>query len=376
MSYQDVMNTILPKQGNHSAHITGHYGEHRANGPHGGSDFNYQGGQQGANLEHPTVHTPVAGVVTFAGGQYGTIKIRDADGNSHEILHTQSQSVVIGQRLEAGDAIGTMGGRGPNGATQYAQHVHYQMKDAQGHPVNPETYWAQHTHDAPAHSTPSIAHPHLSHASSDGILHRGDQGQAVRNMQRELAQLGYRGLDGEHLKDDGKFGPSTVLAVETFQHDQGLKVDGIAGPETLKALEQVQGRAQPSKAPQLNDAAHPDHAMYRQALAGVHALDIQHGRTPDVRSEQLAAALTVSARQAGLHRIDSVALDADAKHVFAAQGPLDSPLKRVASVPTMAALETPVSHSSQQWEQVTQQTSIEHGQRRQQAQQQPHIHAM
>lgn len=32
MPYQDVMNVILPKQGNHSAHITGHYGEHRAKG--------------------------------------------------------------------------------------------------------------------------------------------------------------------------------------------------------------------------------------------------------------------------------------------------------------------------------------------------------
>lgn len=60
MSYEDAMNTILPSQGSRSAHITGHYGESRGNhGPHDGSDFNYQGGQAGINLTHPTIHSPV-----------------------------------------------------------------------------------------------------------------------------------------------------------------------------------------------------------------------------------------------------------------------------------------------------------------------------
>lgn len=141
MTYRDVINIILPPQNNGSAHITGHYGEQRSSGPHGGSDFNYEGGQSGVNLEHPTLHSPVDGDVTFVGGQYGTIKIRDADGNSHEILHTQTQTVTVGQQLSQGDAIGTMGGRGPNGDAQYAQHAHYQMKDRDGQPINPEAYW-------------------------------------------------------------------------------------------------------------------------------------------------------------------------------------------------------------------------------------------
>lgn len=143
MSYKDVIDIILPPQGGNTAHITGHYGEQRDKGPHGGSDFNYVGGQSGINLQHPTVHSPVDGTVVFVGGQYGTIKIRDEFGNTHELLHTDEQLVERDQVVNAGTAIGTMGGRGPGGATAYAQHVHYQLKDANGRLRNPEEYWDQ-----------------------------------------------------------------------------------------------------------------------------------------------------------------------------------------------------------------------------------------
>jgi len=71
MPFQDVMNTILPPQDDQSPHITGngHYGAHRQGQPdHGGTDFNYEGGQQGINMNHPAIHSPVSGEVTFVGG--------------------------------------------------------------------------------------------------------------------------------------------------------------------------------------------------------------------------------------------------------------------------------------------------------------------
>src|SRR5262245_3274847 len=114
MSFNEVMQRILPRQSGTSPHITGNHGEMRDNGPHGGTDFNYRGGQNGINLAHPTVHAPVNGEVTFSGGQFGTIKIRDDQGNSHEILRTDSQTVEVGQQVAAGDPIGTMGGTGPS----------------------------------------------------------------------------------------------------------------------------------------------------------------------------------------------------------------------------------------------------------------------
>ncbi|MCD8455313.1 calcium-binding protein [Xylella taiwanensis] len=136
------MNRMLPPQDGTPPHVTGNYRETRpGKPPHGGIDFNYQGGQTGINLTHPTIYSPISGTVTFVGGQFATIKIRDADGNSHEILHTHSQAVTVGQQINAGDPIGTMGGRGPNGINEFAQHVHYQMKDPQGRRINPQDWW-------------------------------------------------------------------------------------------------------------------------------------------------------------------------------------------------------------------------------------------
>ncbi|WP_233341837.1 M23 family metallopeptidase, partial [Xylella fastidiosa] len=136
------MNRVLPPQDGTTPHITGNYREIRPDKPpHGGIDFNYQGGQTGINLTHPTIHSPISGTVTFVGGRYSTIKIRDADGNSHEILHTESQQVTVGQQVNAGDPIGTMGGRGPKGINEFAQHVHYQIKDPKERVINPRDWW-------------------------------------------------------------------------------------------------------------------------------------------------------------------------------------------------------------------------------------------
>ena len=142
MPFKDVMNIMLPQQDGKLPHVTGNYGDIRANGKiHFAIDSNYQGGQTGINMNNPTIHAPINGTVTFVGGQYGTIKIRDANGNSHEILHTNSQNVAKGQSVNAGDPIGSMGGTGPKGANEYQQHVHYQMKGPKGNPIDPKDWW-------------------------------------------------------------------------------------------------------------------------------------------------------------------------------------------------------------------------------------------
>lgn len=141
MPFEDAMRIMLPPQNGIEPHVTGHFGESRTSGPHGGTDFNYEGGQTGLNMQSPTVHSPIGGEVVFSGGQYGSVKIRDADGNTHEILHMNGRVVEVGDRIEAGDPVGTMGGQGPNGASHYARHVHYQMKDSAGGLINPQAWW-------------------------------------------------------------------------------------------------------------------------------------------------------------------------------------------------------------------------------------------
>ncbi|MEW9804425.1 N-acetylmuramidase domain-containing protein [Mesorhizobium marinum] len=61
-------------------------------------------------------------------------------------------------------------------------------------------------------------------------LHIGARGAAVRDLQRQLAALGYP------VAPDGIFGPDTETALRAFQRDHGLIADGMAGPRTCRAI--------------------------------------------------------------------------------------------------------------------------------------------
>ncbi len=301
--FQQTMERMLPGQGGHAPHITGNFGEHRGSrGAHGGTDFNYEGGQAGRNLRHPTVHAPIAGTVTFSGGQYGTVKIRDAQGNSHEILHLDSRSVREGQVVRAGDPIGTMGGRGPEGAGQYAQHVHYQLRDPQGHLISPQTFWDRH---APTQTTST---PTSTAAADAQVLQHGDHGAQVRALQQQLNALGLHDEHGRRLAEDGKFGGHTQAAVERLQRAHGIAVDGEVGPETRRAMARhAQSASTPGvtapvptthadASPGLDQASHPDHGLYTAIRA----------RLPAPYANELAAHITAQAKQHGIDTPEKV----------------------------------------------------------------------
>ncbi|WP_448143789.1 peptidoglycan-binding protein [Stenotrophomonas bentonitica] len=288
-SYEHTMQVMLPPQNGVKPHITGHFGEHRGEKSHGGSDFNYVGGQTGRNLQHPTIHAPIAGTVTSVGGKYGTVMIQDAQGNSHQILHMQDTKVKVGQHVEPGDAIGTMGGRGPQGANQYAQHVHYQMKDPAGKLINPETYWNKGIQqEAGKHGH---AHDH-DHAPA-GTLRKGDRSDDVTKLQEELNRLGVRDANGNRLSEDGKFGDNTREAVQAFQKQQGLKDDGIVGRETFGKLAATQAQGAETRTatgPQLGEKGHADTPLHNAI----------RGQLPAAISNEAAANVTLQAKQAGI----------------------------------------------------------------------------
>lgn len=288
-SYEHTMQVMLPPQNGVKPHITGHFGEHRGEKSHGGSDFNYVGGQTGRNLQHPTIHAPIAGTVTSVGGKYGTVMIQDAQGNSHQILHMEDTKVKVGQHVEPGDPIGTMGGRGPQGANQYAQHVHYQMKDPAGKLINPETYWNKGLQqEAGKHGH---AHDH-DHAPA-GTLRKGDRSDEVTKLQEELNRLGVRDASGNRLSEDGKFGDNTREAVQAFQKQQGLKDDGIVGRETFGKLaaSQAQGaETRTATGPQLGEKGHADTPLHNAI----------RGQLPAAISNEAAANVTLQAKQAGI----------------------------------------------------------------------------
>jgi peptidase M23-like protein len=146
MSWDDIMRRVLPPTGGFAPHVTSRYSDtnrppHSTN-PHRAVDLNHDvgpNGQRGINLTHPVVRSPASGIVTKAGGdKFGTIAIRDRNGFSHEILHTQARHAAVGDPVAAGALIGTMGKTGAD-----AHHVHYQLKDPSGKAIDPSAFWDQ-----------------------------------------------------------------------------------------------------------------------------------------------------------------------------------------------------------------------------------------
>src|SRR5581483_2584635 len=60
----------------------------------------------------------------------------------------------------------------------------------------------------------------------------GHEGEAVRDLQQRLADLGFETAAAEA----GVYGDSTVAAVRAFQTARGLRVDGICGRQTWSGL--------------------------------------------------------------------------------------------------------------------------------------------
>jgi hypothetical protein len=68
--------------------------------------------------------------------------------------------------------------------------------------------------------------------ASATVLQHGMKGEAVRNLQNDLALLGYTFALGV----DGRFGNETRDIVKAFHAAHQMTYDGVAGPETMRAI--------------------------------------------------------------------------------------------------------------------------------------------
>lgn len=135
-------------------------------------------------------------------------------------------------------------------------------------------------------------------------------------------------------------------------------IDEMRGPlpagEPARREEKERGQSAPP-APSgplkpLNGPGHVGYPLFMGALQGVHEQDQRAGRTPDACSERLAGALACRMHELGGKRIDHVVLSNDASTAFAIQGALSDPAHLRASVPTVAAMNTPLEQSGRQIE--------------------------
>ena len=131
-------------------------------------------------------------------------------------------------------------------------------------------------------------------------LELGDDGEAVADVQRRLAELDFPpGVDPE-----GVFREGTRAAVEAFQYRRGLRVDGVCGRQTWSALVEAGRRLGDRflyrRSPMLRG---DDVAELQQRLS---ALGFDTGRVDGIFGDLTSAALGEFQRNAGLP-VDGIA---------------------------------------------------------------------
>ncbi len=111
--------------------VTGIFGERRGSGVHHGVDFKAPSGVQVRTVFGGTVNR-VDWNMEYNGR---CVEIRTPGGSCEVFLHLDqlSSGVSPGRTLEQGSQVGTVG----NSGRSYASHLHYQINDSEGNPVDP-----------------------------------------------------------------------------------------------------------------------------------------------------------------------------------------------------------------------------------------------
>ncbi|MBN6110937.1 peptidoglycan-binding domain-containing protein [Xanthomonas bonasiae] len=149
--------------------------------------------------------------------------------------------------------------------------------------------------------------------------------QQARDLQANLAKLGFTDATGKPLSVDGYLGDGTRQAVQSFQEANGLTPTGIADPSTSQAVAQKAsqlqqpGAAPIHNAPLLSDPNHSRHTLFQQMLEKVHGIEAARGIQPGIHSECLAGALSAQAIHNGLTSVDRVELNGDGSMARAVQ---------------------------------------------------------
>lgn len=189
-------------------------------------------------------------------------------------------------------------------------------------------------------------------AYAEGIYAVGDaQGVTLRDKKigelnaAEMSALqdGMRKVEGYKVGDVKMTPPSQrQLEEKSMQkmEEQGLGVRSVtsANPTTSAAASPKAG---------LDSPDHSGHSLFKQAQAGMQAIDAKFGRTLNQQTDNAAGVVAVQAQSAGMTRIDVMDLGGQGDKIIAAQGQPGSALSKVIDVPTVQALNTPLAESSQ-----------------------------
>ncbi|MGL5315663.1 MAG: M23 family metallopeptidase [Peptostreptococcaceae bacterium] len=97
--------------------------------PHKGIDL---AGAHGA-----PIYAVKDGKVITSSSRYGVIAIKHPDGTVSRYLHCSRRLVSVGDTIRAGQVIGAVGGTGASGKKSYADHLHFELLNKSGNPIDP-----------------------------------------------------------------------------------------------------------------------------------------------------------------------------------------------------------------------------------------------
>ncbi|WP_254459837.1 peptidoglycan-binding domain-containing protein [Xanthomonas sacchari] len=235
----------------------------------------------------------------------------------------------------------------------------------------------------------------------DGELRRGEKGEPVYELRRQLQGLGYIQNAPPNWNGDRLYDEHMEAGVLAFQQANDLQETGRADAETRRQLNvaavnqhlppttefdrpenwppqpppytrpeyqtRQQAPAQPTQPVPATQAPSPDRrqgqaptstapgvihsSLYRDCSNGVDALDRQLGRASDTASACMKASLTELAARNGLTRVDHVLLSERGRqaepgqYVFVVEGDPRNPASLRAHMPTDQAIKTPMDVS-------------------------------
>lgn len=342
--------------------------------------------------EHPRnvdVPSPTPGHVGRVDARNGVVEIHDRQGGDviARIRHLNPVSVQAGDQIAYGQALGTQNRQGlPANA---GKHVHIEMDTAYYQQL--ENYVGDLTNGRLAVQAQYRENVQPQPVIDDGTFRLGQSSERIRDLQRVMANEGYRSASGGPLDQDGVYRPSMQGALLDFQRAHGVPQTGDIDPATLGMAPPVLGReadrhdhtasgrppvpAPESRAPghpdhrdhrqnmpdplppPVNQPAptrlgpadrnHPDHAMLEQIREGVRQIDAGIGKPYDDTSERLGRSLLAQCKENGLRRVDHVVMGRDGANIFAVQGGVTDPLHLRAHVSTEQAIRTPVEQSDE-----------------------------
>jgi hypothetical protein len=351
------------------------------------------------------VPSPLAGYVGRVDAAQGLVDIYDKkDGDViARIRHMSDIAVLADQTIEYGQSLGTQ-----SNIKTGAKHVHLEIDTRYYQQY--ENYIADLTSGRlPLEAEHRVGVQPLP-VVDDGVIRLGESGERVKDLQRVMADEGYRAVGGRPLDRDGVYRLNMQGALLDFQRDHGLPQTGDIDDATLRMAPMSPSRARdidrpdhtipgrslptdpsgPAAPTAPGHSSHPDHRpgmaeplppalnqssrergaaalgpadqeMLEQIRSGVRKIDEGLGKPYDDASERISRSLLAACRdnsgaygrdngyslsENALNRVDHIVLGKSG-HVFAVQGDLNDPAHKRAFVSVDQALNTPVEQSDQ-----------------------------